>query len=109
MLTVLKLAVPDVLDPLAGLSLRPEVRGGVRVHLASGVGSFDYFPTPPPIFAIVAFVAFPRFDVEKLADIQPGWQRVVVLSYPISHVHLLSCLGRRRRPKRWEQRVIFER
>src|SRR5215203_2716940 len=90
LLTCFQFAVQHVLDPLAGFGLWPEVRGRVRVHLASGVGSFDYFPTPPPILAVVAFS---RLDVEKLADIQPRWQRIVVLSYPISHVHPFRALS----------------
>src|SRR5215212_3427986 len=40
LLAGLKRSAQNVLDPLAGLSLRPKVGGCVRVNLASGVRSF---------------------------------------------------------------------
>src|SRR5215211_6581384 len=49
LLASLKLPAEYVLNPLAWLSLRTEVRGGVRVNFAPSVRSFQYFPAPPPI------------------------------------------------------------
>ena len=54
LLASLKLPAEYVLNPLAWLSLRTEVRGGVRVNFAPSVRPFQYFPAPPPILAIRA-------------------------------------------------------
>src|SRR5215216_6698588 len=82
-----KLAVKDVLDPLASLCLRSEIRGRIGVHLATCVRSFDNLPAPPAILAVRALTGL---DVQELAYVKSRRQRLVVLSCPQRHV-ILSC------------------
>src|SRR5215216_106837 len=72
LLTGLKLAVQDVLDPLPSLRLRPKIRGRIGIHLASCKGPFNNVPTPPAVL-ITVLRALAGLYVQELAYVKSRW------------------------------------